>query len=313
MFRIGIWFDITHVPYGGPSHVLIGTILGILQAFPQSVILLNEVGDYNWLYGMIPCLEDYKRQTVGRRCGTGPMTFTSGDAFVKNPEENRVWMLDSSGKTVFLAPSLWYAQWICNGLPFRDTKHQRPMLVWGAGVNTERFVPLPLPLPLPRPVTWRHDYFVYFKSQNWDQLRSVHDYLFHNYFKLHGPTLTYYFYSTEELVEAAQRSRFCIFLSGTETQGLASLEIMACGCPLFVLDTTEHIQEGYGMSGATSVTCWDSTCGMKSSLKDMERDFPVFMERLETYNPRAFVERDYSWKAAAGKLVQLISGEHHES
>jgi hypothetical protein len=306
MFRIGIWFDITHVPYGGPAHVLIGTLLGILQAYPESVVLLNETGDYNWLYGMIPKLEDYKQQTVGRMCGTGPMTFTSGDAFVKKPEEHKLWMLDPTGNTVYLAPSLWYAQWISNGLPFRNNTH-RPLAIWGAGVNTDRF------LPLPKPVAYRHDYFIYFKSQNWDQLRSVHDFLFHNYFKLHGPILMYYFYSSEELLEMAQRSRFCIFLSGTETQGLASLEIMACGCPLFVLDTTEHIQDGYGMSGATSVTCWDSTCGMKSSVKNMEKDFPVFMEHLETYNPRSFVEREYSWKASAGKLVRLIAREHHES
>jgi hypothetical protein len=301
MFRIGIWFDITHVPYGGPAHVLVGTLLGILQAHPDSVVLLNESGDYNWLYGMIPKLEDYKKQTVGRRCGTGPMTLSTGDAFVKNSEDHKLWMLDPTKRTIYLAPSLWFAQWICHGLPFRGDS-TRPLAVWGAGVNTDRFV------PLPRPVAYRHDYFIYFKNQNWDQLRSIHDYLFHNYFKLHGPILMYYFYSSEELLEMAQRSRFCIFLAGTETQGLASLEIMACGCPLFVLDTTEHLQEGYGMSGATSVTCWDSTCGMKSSVKDMGRDFPVFMERLETYDPRSFVEREYSWKASAGKLVQLIAG-----
>jgi hypothetical protein len=299
--RIGIWFDTSHVPYGGPAHLLLGTILGFYQANPNSVLLLNEVGDYNWLFSMIPRLQEYKEHTRGYKNVAGPMIFNAGDALTSSYETNPIWQLGEGEDTLYLAPSLWYARWLTHGFPFYDLEHKRPMVVWGGGVNTERFT------PLPKPVQLKHDYFIYFKSQNWDSLRVVYDYLFHNYFKRHGPVLTYYFYSTEELLEAAQNSKFCIVLGGTETQGLASLEIMSCGCPLFVLDTTEFVQDGVGMSGATSVTCWDSSCGMKSSLETMKTDFPVFLEHLETYRPREFVEREYSWKASAGKLLHYMS------
>jgi hypothetical protein len=300
MYRFGIWFDTTHVPYGGPSHLLIGTLLGLLQADPHCIVLLNEPGDYNWLFGGIPRLQDYEEQTVGCRNGVGPMTFGAGDAFLSTPESNRYWSLSNKSPTTYLVPSAWFGHWISQGLPFLNAGKR--LAIWGGGVNTDRFA------PLLRPVSWRHDFFIYFKSQNWDHLRSVHEYLFHNYFKLHGPTLTYYFYSTEELLETARNARCCIYVGCVETQGLASLEIMSCDCPLFVLDTTEYHHEGRGMTGVTTVPCWDSMCGMKSSVANMSRDFPVFMERLETYTPRTFVEREYSWKASAGKLLQLIAG-----
>ena len=50
--RIGVWFQTNHTPYGGPSLVLTGTILGLYKYAEDIgqpiVILLNEQGDVNW-------------------------------------------------------------------------------------------------------------------------------------------------------------------------------------------------------------------------------------------------------------------------
>ncbi len=99
-------------------------------------------------------------------------------------------------------------------------------------------------------------------------------------------------------------------MSGTETQGLASLEIMACDCPLFVVDTTTFTVQTKQMEGASSVTCWsEEMCGMKSSMDNMPEDFPRFLEKVYggQYTPRAFVEAQYSWRAAAGALRRAFS------
>ena len=296
--RFSLWFESDHIPYGGPGHVLISTIMGLIQN--NCIILINEIGDINMLLSKSHILRKFDMMTRGTKRLIGPLTFEFGDAHVTNKEDHPLWKIGST-KSLYVIPSLWYARWVCNGLPFDNPEHKRTLAVWGSGVNTDYFTPIPKSIPR------KHDYFVYFKSQKWDELASMHEYLFMNYFKLHGPTLVYYFYNHEEMKEVAQNAKFCIFMSSTETQGLASLEIMACGCPLFVVDQTKHINGNYAMDGATSVTCWNNTCGVKSSMANLAKDFPLFIEKLESYNPRSFVEREYSWKASAGKLLHYAN------
>lgn len=300
--RIGIWFNPTHTAYGGPAQVLIGTMLGFLQAQDGEavVIRLNEPGDINWIVDPPERFLEVDWGTRGLKRAVGPLVFSHADVTIKDPNSSPVWRLGASQLTLYLAPSLWFGKWISHGLPFHDLSHHRPMVVWGAGVNTDWFRPA-----LGAKV---HTYFIYFKSQNWSDLRAVHEYLFANYFRSHGPVLMYYFYSHEELKAAATGSEFCIYLDAAETQGLAALEIMACGCPLFVLDCSEYKGEGYSTSEATSVTCWESRCGMKSSVSRLAEDFPKFLTELAAgaYTPREFVEREYSWMASAGKLRRML-------
>ncbi len=315
--RIGVWFNATHASYGGPAQVLVGTLLGFLQdtATPTDVVIrLNEPGDINWIVdgcGDAEALMAADWGTRGLRRAVGPFVFSHADVLTEDPNTSPVWRLGASQLTLYLAPSLWFGKWISRGLPFYDLRHNRPMVVWGAGVDTDTFRPLAAAsapvLPL---AAKRHDYFIYFKSQNWIHLREVHEYLFKNYFRLHGPTLMYYFYSHEELREVAQNAACCILLDTTETQGLAALEIMACGCPLFVLDTTTYFNERYITKEASSVPCWDAEgrCGMKSAMDRLAEDFPQFLENVAAgkYNPRPFVEETYSWKAAAAKLRLML-------
>jgi hypothetical protein len=152
------------------------------------------------------------------------------------------------------------------------------------------------------------DYFIYFKSQNADHLKTVLKYFFNNMFGMKGTIITYYNYDAHMLRETARSSKFCLMLDATETQGLAALEIMATGCPLFVCDTTTYSNNDILFEGATSVTNMDKRCGMKSSLERLESDFPLFLENLGNYDPRAFVVGDYSFKTAAGRLLALING-----
>jgi len=162
-----------------------------------------------------------------------------------------------------------------------------------------------------KPNNKSQDYFIYFKSQKYEDLQFLHVYLFQKYFKFCGQTLTYYHYTQEMLRDASRKSRFCIFVSNTETQGLAALEILACDIPIFVLDCTTYTNAQIRFDGATSVTCWDERCGMKSSMHTIHDDFPQFLSRLDTYKPREFVCSDYSFEAAGRRLRELISREHH--
>lgn len=303
--RIGIWFDSRHCSFGGPTSVLLGTILGLFQNAERTkrpiVILLNEPGDVNWIMSNTEHMAESIQKAQDPLIG--PLCFSFGDAEL-DPEAYKDHIVWKYG-TRYIVASEWFKAWISYGLPFRNPSlaGHRTLSVWEAGVDTDRFRPSEMPP--------KQDYFIYFKSQQYDHLQTLHTYLFHNYFGYRGSVLLYYNYDPAMLAELAANSRFCIMLDLTETQGLAALEIMACNCPLFVLDYTVYSGQKFSMQGATSVTCWDKRCGMKSSFDTLETDFPVFLEKLPSYRPREFVCESYSFERAAHTLRDLLSREHH--
>jgi hypothetical protein len=298
--RIGVWFDARHLAYGGPTAVLLGAILGLHQHAAETgdpvVILLNERGDLNWIMDHTEDLRHTLQQVPD--AVVGPLVFGKEDAEVAALEDHEVW---THGRR-FVISSHWFRWWVCRGLPFDDPDRNpegKTLRLWEAGVDTDRFKP--------HEKRKSQDYFIYFKSQNHETLAAVTAYLFHHYFGYRGTVLTYYNYDADMLQHAAASSRFCIMIDNPETQGLAALEIMACDCPLFVIDSTHYQGTKLAMGGATSVTCWDpARCGKKSSRETMEADFPAFLAALPTYKPREFVVERHSYKAAARTLRGLL-------
>jgi hypothetical protein len=293
MLRIGIWFDDSHVSYGGPAAVLTGTIQGLLEDAEKTnrpiKILINQNGDVNWVVTKLREHDKLIRQI--QNPVIGPIIFSHTDALTTRPGENIVW---STGKR-FLLSSQWYADLVQKGLPMNPP---RSITIWEAGVDTKFFVPSQAPKT--------QDFFIYFKSQKYDELQKIQQLLFTNYFKMTGTIITYYYYTPEMLREVAQKSRFCIFMSNTETQGLAALEILACDCPIIMLDVTEFEHELFRYKGATSATCWSPQCGIKTSLNNFNNDLKQFLANISSYKPRDFVCENYSYEKAAHKLRNIL-------
>jgi hypothetical protein len=292
--RIGVWFDASHCSYGGPTAVLLGTLLGFKQLREDVVVLLNEPGDINWSLNGGEGLRDVVARAP--RLVVGPMALTlehgEEEAYAKNP----VWKY--ADEAVVVVPTEWVRQFIYFSMPYgKPDGGGRRLSLWPSGVDTNFFSPSSAPKT--------QDFFIYYKSQAHADLHRIHALLFRSYFHLRGSVLTYYCYTPEMLRTAARASRFCIVLDKTETQGLAALEIMACDCPLFVLDCTQHQGQQIGINGASSCPCWADVCGVKTSWERLEADFAAFLPRVDNYKPRAFVESTYSHRAAAASLLSL--------
>ena len=295
MLRIGIWFDTRHCSYGGPTLVLLGTLIGLIQDSVTTdrpvMILINENGDVNWVLQNILDYDCVQNPIIG------PLSLSHGDSLCQDYSQHPLWNLSRQ----FIVPSTWFRNLVCRGLPFDDPAQagSRKLTVWGSGVDTDFFQP--------GEKKKTNDFFIYFKSQKYMYLNKLNVYLFNNYFKLAGNTVTYYHYTPQMLKDECHTSGFCFFMSTTETQGLAALEIMACDVPLFVLDVTvytiEHIE-----APSTSVTCWDDRCGMKSTWETLETDFPIFFENVQKglYRPREFVLEKYSFQKAAHELRTIF-------
>lgn len=298
--RIGVWFDVSHCSYGGPTAVLLGTLLGLKQLRDDLVIVLNEPGDVNWFLTGGEALRD--RVPRAPRLVVGPMALTLEDGENEAYGENPVWKYAADANVV--VPTEWVRQFIRFAMPYaKPDGGSRRLSLWAAGVDTDFFSPS---------VSFEHktqDYFIYYKSQHHADLHRIQSLLFKSFFQLRGSALFYYCYTPEMLRAAARASRFCIVLDKTETQGLAMLEIMACDCPLFVVDYTKYEGNRIGMEGASSCPCWSDSCGVKTSWETVEKDLTAFVPAVGNYRPRDFVESTYSYKAAAASLLRLLLAE----
>ena len=150
-----------------------------------------------------------------------------------------------------------------------------------------------------------YDCLVYFKRRSSEELEKVVSFLESR--ELSYNILQYGSYTPEQVYELATKSKFCFLLNGTESQGIAVQEIMACNTPMFVWDVTEWTDQGdQWRVPATSVPFWSSDCGERVFDSDFDETFDNFYSRIEEYNPRKYVEDNLSYKASVKTLMEIF-------
>lgn len=152
------------------------------------------------------------------------------------------------------------------------------------------------------------DYLIYFKNRPRNHLITVL-----NHLQQRGLTFTileYGNYSQQQFSAALSSVRFCVIIDNTESQGIATQEMMAANKPLFVLDQPiwDHMGEEYSVP-ASSVPYWSDECGVKITRpEEIEDAFDLFYSNLDNYTPKDFVERELSPQ----KTVQILL-DYYES
>ena len=152
------------------------------------------------------------------------------------------------------------------------------------------------------------DCLIYFKNRPRNHLMVVL-----NHLQERGLTFTlleYGNYSQEQFKLALSSVRFCVIIDNTESQGIATQEMMAANKPLFVLDQPvwDHMGQEYAVP-ATSVPYWSNECGEKITRpEEIEDVFDRFYSCLDNYTPKDFVDRELSPQ----KTVQILL-DHYAS
>lgn len=152
------------------------------------------------------------------------------------------------------------------------------------------------------------DFLIYFKNRPRNHLMVVL-----NHLQERGLTFTlleYGNYSQEQFKLALSSVRFCVIIDNTESQGIATQEMMAANKPLFVLDQPvwDHMGQEYAVP-ATSVPYWSNECGEKITRpEEIEDVFDRFYSNLDNYTPKDFVDRELSPQ----KTVQILL-DHYAS
>jgi glycosyltransferase involved in cell wall biosynthesis len=129
----------------------------------------------------------------------------------------------------------------------------------------------------------------------------------------------YGFYREKKYLDLLRRSKAMVFLSRSETQGLAYLEALSSGVPVMAWDKgalwrerLSHTRLGPKRVRATSVPYWDERCGVKfKTLEQFTAQLAGFFEQVDAgqFNPRAYICEHLTLKQQAASYLQLCRDE----
>jgi len=102
-----------------------------------------------------------------------------------------------------------------------------------------------------------------------------------------------------------RKSKSMVFLCEHETQGIAYHEALASNVPIIAWDHgwwTDPVWPAFSENPipATSVPNFSKECGEKfKMISDFQRTFDKFWTNLDSYKPRAYIEKEVSFKVSA--------------
>jgi hypothetical protein len=193
-----------------------------------------------------------------------------------------------------LVPSQWVKDLYITDMPSLTDK----LHVWPVGINVPDF----------KHMTKTFDFVIYFKGRGEDELAvvtAVLDSLGCSYIVVH-----YGSYTRASLEHACLNARFgAIMLNGTESQGIATLEILATDTPILVLDKT--VWNGHP---ASSVPYFNTNCGIVQNLGYISHRHKMdITQAVKTmcameFSPREYVLNNFTDTICAQKYLDLLEG-----
>ena len=218
-----------------------------------------------------------------------PNKLTIGPNICTLPKDN-TFIMGENYRNI-LVPSKWvfdlYSKWIS----------PKKIKIWPVGIDTNFFYDM-------SGEEKTNDFLIYFKNRDPLFLTEINKKL--NDMGLSYKNIKYGEYSEQDLLEIGRRSKFCILLDNTESQGIAILEIMSMNLPMIVMDkkTWDDLKETSG-TPATSVPYWSEECGILiEKLDDLE--FAINKIKNTKYNPRNFILKNLSVEECAKNLLDII-------
>ena len=120
--------------------------------------------------------------------------------------------------------------------------------------------------------------------------------------------ITYGHYARQQYRAALGASAFAVFLSGSESQGIAMAEAWAMNVPTLVWNPESLTYQGRRYTVASSCPWLTEDTGIGwVSLTEFERILTKVRNSIESWKPREWILRHMTDEAAARNLLQIIS------
>jgi len=284
----------------GPKKVLDNTIMG-LELLGISYVLNQpmEKYDYNWIQDSHVAL--IQASLISKPCVFGPnlAVFPKGLPFLRRK-------LHAS--SIFLFPSNWPLN-VWQNLGFKECV----LKTWPSGVDTVKFGV--------NKIINKDTILLYFKNRDHTILKNIISIL--KKAKLNFVLFEYGKYNETDFLKAIQRSKFGIWLGGSESQGYAISEALSCNLPFLVLDINSmgEVYTGNGKplfsqknlghfknTPVSSVPYFNEKCGVVTHNIEEFKDQLFFINKnYKSYEPRAYILENFALETSASKLLEFFS------
>ncbi len=283
----------------GPLKVVQNTITG-LKRLGVKVSINDEISKYeiNWVHDD---LLSYAYAVYLQK------QIIFGPNLVVSPNELPLKNKSVAKGSICLVPSPWVrAAWIdCLG------SQNYKVVSWAAGIDTDVFTPT---------LSRTHEKFIliYFKNRKKSDLEILVNKL--NLRGYNYKIFEYGKYSEIEYRSSLQQAYFGIWISGTESQGIAIMEAMAVNLPILVLDCQKvadnfletnlvaapDFPTSFQRVEASSAPYFSNACGVKiNNLDHLDMGIEYMEEKLAGMNPREYILDGFTIEDSAKHLKEI--------
>lgn len=212
----------------------------------------------------------------------------AGPNLVVTPEDERG-ILKNPLIDIVVVPSHWVKEFYCKTHPALQDR----IRVWPAGVT----------VPDRLNVKKNLDFLVYNKTGRGELLDRVRQGLIRNNFSFQ--ILTYGTFRQSDYFKLLEKSKNEIYLSKSESQGLAMFEAWARGVPTLVYESGTFINGSLQIIGKISAPYLDPKAGLSFAGTE---DFSLVLKQFTTksFSPRDYVVEEYSNKVSAEKYLSIL-------
>jgi glycosyltransferase involved in cell wall biosynthesis len=188
-------------------------------------------------------------------------------------------------KVVYLHPCLWSKElWLESGF------NRCPIEIWPVGIDTDYFYDS---------AQKKNIVLVYFKKRTKDELLAIENLLKSK--NIEYVIIKYGKYKENKYREILFRSRYVIWLGGSESQGIAMLEALSSNVPVLVYDIKSS-----NKIIITSAPYFSDQCGLKINDSNKISEAVDFMEKsLSLFKPREFILKNFELNKKAKDFIEI--------
>ena len=278
----------------GPNSVFCNLVNGLEKIgvdYNYNPFSLENVGDSVVVLRDIKALKQaiqWKRNGRIKRLFAGPNVAMLPSEITSLPSSNKI--------DIYLHP----CQWVINWWNSIDPEFPIKQHVWVAGVDTE-FWQSPL-----KKKSRQKSVLIYKKKCPDEIFQScirIAKSMGLDVFKIR-----YGSYSIKEYKAKLGQVDFVIYLSESESQGIALFESWSCNIPTLVWDRGFFKWEGYSASASSAPYLTNMTGHCFSGAEELEQSIQYMLDNLDEFQPRSWVLKYGSDEVSARCLLKILNG-----
>lgn len=234
----------------------------------------------------------YKSKGVVDRLVVGPNLVTRFGDF------NNI--LSNSAIDKIIVPSSWVKDFYIDDIQFSLDEIKQKFIIWGAGVDHKYF------MPNNKFIKNDKKCLIYFKSGDNSIVQNLKQYLLN--FGVDIIEINYGSYNKNIYKEALLESSFMIFISESESQGLALFEAWSMNVPTFVYFENKKLEiSGKLIANYSPAPYLNMRNGLFfNSMDEFINIYDLYNKNMYNFTPREFILKNFTDSKSANYLLKKI-------